>query len=255
MRVFKLIALIAFLTAPTFAQIIKDPVDLYRQASIDTYNRNTDKIHQDNLDNYKKFVELDINTIQDDSYNRAKYLSPTVANEVYRTASLNPVVSLIKTLKYDPKNLGIGYCFGRAMFINIDLAFRQFDRDSIKKAFVVGTMQTPDGASWGWHVTTIVQSKDPKTKKEIWLAIDPIAGVKEVTEWYNEMRNEYSTDKKLKLYITTSDRIGTNGSVYEELLKHTEYYNNYFSDMMNWFEEQSKSNNKSYITPVKEYNP
>lgn len=230
----------------SFSQIVSDQRNLFQQANKDIFGKTPETIHLENLASYKKFVDQDIDSIRDNSQGRAKYLSPKVAQEVFNTAEANPVVALNRYSIYDPDNKGIGFCFGRALFINLELAQRGFDRDSIKKAIVVGKM-----GQWGWHVTTIVQSKDKK-KQEIWLAIDPIEGVVEVSSWYEKMRSKYSTDKMLKLYITSADRLGANGARYDESLKTESFYNNYFRDMMEWFDQQSRTTSR-YQTPISEY--
>jgi hypothetical protein len=157
--------------------------------------------------------------------------------------------------KYDPKNEGIGFCFGRAMFIHLELAQFRFDRDSVKKAFVVGPMSTGDGGSWGWHVTTIVKSWDARSKKQIWYALDPVVGRRVTLEqWYNTMRSDFSTDKRLKIYITDPGRFGIYPSKYDETHLANRFYNNYFRDMMKWFESNSQQN-RAYDEPLKECGP
>ncbi len=231
------------------ADLIGNEEDLFDLAVEDTYGKTTKEIHSENLEAYRKFVAADVDTDKD--WDRPKYLSPANASHIYDEASENEVVSLYKYSKYDPKNSGIGFCFGRAMFVHLELRHHGFDRDLIKKAFVVGSMETPDGAKWGWHVTTIAQSLNAEGK-EIWVAIDPIAGVMEVSKWYGEMRKSYSKDKKLKLYITQAGRFGPMGTVYEQSqLEHT-FYNNYFTDMDKWFDLESRTT-AHYKKPFVEY--
>lgn len=222
-----------------FGQIYNANVNLMNEAYYDVYGKTPAQVHQENFNTIKKFVAMDVDTNRDNAYMRPKFISPMDAMDVYQTASYHPVVSLYQYNKYDPKNQGIGFCFGRAMYVNVDLAYRGIDRDSVKKAFVVGSMSTGDGNTWGWHVTTIAQSKDVNGQEE-WLAIDPITGVKTLTEWYLEMYNDLSTDKLLKLYITEAGKFGPNGARYEEEHLKDKFYNNYFTDMMNWFREASK---------------
>ena len=244
---YTLFSLISAFTAQA-QTIVPSSIDLFARASTDISGKTPDQVHAENLKNFETFITLDIDTNRD--FDQAKFLKPSYAQEVIREAAKNPVVSTFQTSKYDPRNEGIGFCFGRAMFVHLELAHRGFDRDSIKKAFVVGPMKTPDGNRWGWHVTTIVQTKNT-AGKETWLAIDPITGVKEVTIWYNEMRNNYSTDKKLKLYITSPDRFGAGSSRYEETSLKNSFYNNYFEDMDKWFDQESRTTDH-YKLPVAE---
>ncbi len=223
--------------------------DLNYEAAKDTSGKSPEQIHKENLSHIQNFIDISVDeinhkaVIRDKAY--AKYISPEQASDVLRAAQVNPVVSLSKYSKYDPKNEGIGYCFGRCMFTHLELTQRQFDRDSIKKAFAIGPMKTPDGGMWGWHVTTIAQSLDAKGN-EVWLAIDPIytrnkdGQMPTLEEWYKEMRDKYSTDGKLKLYVTSSGKFGPS-SKYNEGVKTLEFYHGYFEDMMKWFREKSKA--------------
>ena len=164
--------------------------------------------------------------------------------------SFNFVVSLYQYEKYDPKNQGIVFCFGRAMFVHLELAMRNLDRDSIKKAFVVGPMSTGDGNSWGWHVTTIAQSEDAQGN-EIWLALDPVTGLKTLDDWYEEMYNYFSTDKKLKIYVTEAGKFGPSPGFYNHIGLENEFYNSYFTDLDVEFVKASKAG--KYDRPIPEY--
>jgi hypothetical protein len=154
-----------------------------------------------------------------------------------KRAMSNPVVSLDKYSKYDPNNKGIGFCFGRAMFLNVYLTMAKFNRSNMKKAFIVGSMSK---GSWAWHVTTIVQSQD-RSGKEIWLALDPVVGkVLEVKAWYKYWQPS-SDDGKLRLYIAEAAKLSANPSAYDERGLSDKYYNNYFIDMMKWFDQNDVS--------------
>ena len=211
-------------------------------------------IHMNNLKTIEDFYQIDVETYVPEGmdeidankldaidFNKPQYISKREANEVIKDSHSHPVVSLSKYDKYDPESKGIGFCFGRAMYVHLELVHKKLDRDSIKKAFVVGRMSTGDGNSWGWHVTTIAQSKD-ENGNEVWLALDPILSqgyqlsrLKTLDEWYMEMYNNFSTDKKLKLYITEAGQFGSTPSVYNtDGLEHP-FYNNYFKDLMKEF--------------------
>jgi hypothetical protein len=228
------------LSTVAHAQVVSNQEDLFDFAAYTTQGKSPAQVDRENRALYDAFV-LAENKDTDDAWMRPKNLSPRYASELLRSAEVNPVVSLYQYNRYDPDNQGIGFCFGRALFVHLELAYRGFDRDSVRKAFVVGPMKTPDGNSWGWHVTTIAQSINAAGKEE-WLAIDPIAGVKPLLQWYQEMYTRYSTDKKLKLFITLPTRFGPSArSHYSESALADPFYNDYFVDMMKWFEEQSRS--------------
>lgn len=226
------------LSAQLSAEVISSKTNLFDKANSDTYKRSSAQVQSDNMNHLANFIKLDVDGPRDAK--KAKYIHIEDAQDVVDTAESNPVVSSYSYYKYDPKNQGIGFCFGRAMFVNLELAQRGFDRDSIKKAFVVGPMKTSDGNSWGWHVTTIAQSKD-ENGNEIWLALDPITGAINVKDWYQDMMDNYSTNKKLKLFITEAGKFGPVGGSYDQEHIKMDFYNKYFTDMMMWFEENSSA--------------
>ncbi|MBT3980647.1 MAG: hypothetical protein HOE90_04790 [Bacteriovoracaceae bacterium] len=270
---FILPAIIAVLSINTvFAKIYSANEDLFTtyRKDLTTRTLNEDgyyskraktaqEVDQENLAHISKFIAEDVDTMEDNAKMRAKFLNPDVGIEVITTLNGHPVVSMYQYAQYDPENRGIGFCFGRAMFVNVELAMKGFDRDSIKKAFVVGSMQTGDGNSWGWHVTTIAQSKNEKGE-EVWLALDPITTrtgyvkrILTVTEWYKEMYNKFSTDKKLKIYIADAGKFGpSSGKYHEEHIKDA-FYNDYFNDMMDWFGLENVKG--SYEDKILEYDP
>ena len=250
MKFFTIVTLLALWIPPAYSQIIRNDEGLFELANRDIYRAQPAAVHQENLVNLKKFIDYDVTLINTRlvNDNKPKNLHKLDAASVLNAAVVNPVVGLNQDTKYDPENKGIGFCFGRAMFVHLELVQRGLDTRSIKKAFVVGSMQTSDGGRWGWHVTTIAQSKDDKGN-EIWLAIDPIVGrVIRVEEWYKLMRDSYSTDKKLKLYITFPTRFGPRSS-YDEAQIRDDFYNKYFTDMMSWFDKKSRAG--GYNTPLR----
>lgn len=191
------------------------------------------------LKDYNEFVAMETNTHERNSHYNVDSGKPTVltksqAEAVLQAVERNPVVSSYAYTKYDPYNQGIGFCFGRAMFADLYLSMNGLNRASIKKAFAVGPM-IGDQTNWGWHVATIVQSVD-STKKEVWLAIDNFTGrVMDVRLWYKALL-KMSPDGKLRLYITDAGKFGASPSRYDEVAISDRFYNNYFKDMLKWFE-------------------
>jgi hypothetical protein len=230
----------------THAQIYRPLDNLDNHYAADSRGKSAQQIQALSLQQYQEFVAMDVNSYKSNvHYNRddskAQYLTLAKAKIALEAANDNPVVSLYQYEKYDPDNRGIGFCFGRAMFVDLYLAINKFNRGSIKKAFVVGPMSSGDGIIWGWHVTTIAQAKD-KSGKEIWLAIDPIVGkILEVTAWYKDML-KMSTDKKLRMYITEAGKFSQSSYRYDYNNFNHPYYNNYFTDMLKWFESNNVSN-------------
>jgi hypothetical protein len=231
--------LFTFLTTIASAQLFRPLDNLDAIYDYDVRGRSAKDVQALSIRQYQDFIALDINSQQfNPHFNRddkkAQFMTKSTAEKALQAALYNPVVNLYMTQKYDPDNRGIGFCFGRAMFIDLYLSINNFNRGSIKKAFVVGPMRT-GSSTWAWHVTTIVQSKD-RSGKEIWLAIDPIMDkVMEITAWYKETL-KLSTDGKLRLYITEAGKFAQIPTRYDYQTFNHPYYNNYFRDMLQWFE-------------------
>lgn len=233
------------LTSLSNARIFRPLDNLDTQYFKDISGKTPKEIQAISLEQYQKFIDLDVNSPELNVHfsrdsKKAQLMTVATATKALDSATYNPIIALHKYKKYDPTNKGIGFCFGRAMFVDLYLSINNFNRGSIKKAFVVGPMSTGDGANWGWHVTTIVQSKD-KAGREVWLAIDPIMGrVMTVNEWYSETL-KLSTDKKLRLYITESGKFSQASYRYDYSNFNHPFYNQYFIDMLNWFEANDVS--------------
>jgi hypothetical protein len=232
-----------FFTFSVKAQIRKPLDNLFNAYQSDIAGKTKEVIQKDSWDNYDRFIAIDVNSEKVTNYyfldqNKRKTLTKLKAEMVLQAAMNSEVVGLHKYHKYDPDNKGIGFCFGRAMFVNLYLAINGFHRANIKKALVVGPMSK---GAWGWHITTIVESRN-SNGKEVWLAIDPIVGkVIDVKDWYKMMIKDFSDNGKLKLYIAEAGKFGAGSSRYDEQGISDKFYNNYFTDMMNWFNDNDVS--------------
>ncbi len=208
-----------------------------------------------NLFNYK---EIDINVAKLNNANILKYLasykprketgkiseiSDKEAHYIYRLVNQNPVSSLDLYNKYNPIGADVGFCWGRAMTVQLEAIARKIAPDSIKKVFAVGDLNSGN-TNWRYHVTTIIKGKD-----RTWWAIDPIMG-REITldEWTSKM-NVYNKTGNMRFFITEGDRYGpsrTGPFIYKE--KADQYYNHYFRDLLNYFHYRDK------VTPLTRVN-
>lgn len=231
--------ILGLLSSTAFSQIQRPTDDLFSLAARLNAGKTSQQIIRESETNYARFVSLDVNASapiniarNDDTQAKPRTITWSQAESVLDIATHHEVVSLTNISKYEKKSKGIGYCFGRAMFVDTFLSLAGLHRANIKKAFVVGSMS---GGSWGWHVTTIVQSKH-KNGKERWLAIDPVAGmVMDVRDWYKHW--QYSSDDgKLRLFISEKTKFGAGSSWYSENQISDPFYSGYFRDMMRWFD-------------------
>ncbi len=159
-----------------------------------------------------------------------------VLNSIHR----HPVVSDYEYDRYNRPGVEIGFCFGRAAYVHLALLKMGVNKDSIKKIWAVGPMQTAEIA-WDFHVATLVKSVDGS-----WLAIDSFVGrVMSVETWIKEIdkisqpghRNRYyfSNPKKFSVSLGTYDRV----QLGLDLNADQDWYRGYFADLMKWFREDN----------------
>ena len=160
---------------------------------------------------------------------RVPYITWDQARFMLDLVEKNPVASQSMLWKYDHDNLG--FCFGRALFIHLELLRRGVQKEAIKKAFAVGPMRS-GVTNWQFHVTTIVLG--PKNE---WIAIDPFVGEPVRVEQWFDIISKTSTDGKLRFYLSEPSKIGPSGWEYNTKpggLLHP-VYNHYFEDMFDYF--------------------
>lgn len=134
----------------------------------------------------------------------APSISAEEADEFLEFAQWHPQSSPYIVAHWDPEGQ-IGFCFGRAMAVDLEARFRGLDRNAIAKAWVVGQMKLGT-SEWAWHVTTILYSHELG-----WVAIDPIYDeVISIEEWYEDMQaaNRKAGHDDLRIYFTQSQRFG-----------------------------------------------
>ncbi len=161
-----------------------------------------------------------------------------------------------KIKDYDPQG-NLGFCFGRAVKIHLELLRYGVNKNSIKKIFVIGPMSVP-GMIWQFHVATIVKDFDSNQ----WWALD--MNLKEpvkVSEWM-KFYERFSTDKEFRLfrkplldrtkslrfYITEPQKIAPisweynikPGGLFDP------FYNDYFKDMFQFFKKNPQVADKKF---------
>ncbi len=156
-------------------------------------------------------------------------ISKEEANFLLDLSSTNPVSTPNMTRNYDPKNTGAGFCFGRAMAVQIEAISRGVAPDAIKKVFAVGDLIN-GSTKWRYHVATVIKGEDGT-----WWAIDPIFDrVKTLDDWAAHMDSKYNKSDNMKIMLTNAERIGPNSSE-PFVIGETKDFNHYFYDLLNYF--------------------
>jgi hypothetical protein len=164
--------------------------------------------------------------------NRARAITVSDAQKLIMASRNSNVTRFESRDKYKQEQADIGFCFGRATFMHLLLLKMGVQKESILKAWVVGPQQTP-GIMWDFHVATLAFVKDKG-----WMVIDPnLLEPQTLQAWYDRS-NAQSTDKKMRIYITEPNKFGVDAGKYTrvqmglDLNRETDWYKNYFVDMM-----------------------
>lgn len=210
--------------------VASDSVCTFNEYNYNDSLLSSEQIMSANLANLEKLSKTPgDNSIRE----RAAYISKDSALEIYNAVSRHPVADQCMIPKYDPQNRGIGYCFGRAMTVHLESLYRGIAKDSIKKMFAQGALQTGSN-KWRYHVTTIV-----KGPTNIWWAIDPIiGGVITADEWYRYMK-KFDSNGKMKIYFTNANQLtpACNVKYNKQQLYYDQDIKRYFGDLLKWYRD------------------
>lgn len=169
--------------------------------------------------------------------NRVSALSAKELRKLFNYATHHPVAGIQALKKYDPTG-EIGFCFGRALFLHLELLRRGVAKESIKKVFAVGEMLEVDSTgqnaiTWQFHVATAVLGKDGK-----WWVLDPSYGLMELREWYRFMK-VMAVNHRMSLFSTPLSKIGPSAWEYNTQPGglFDPYYRKYFQDLFASFKK------------------
>jgi len=172
--------------------------------------------------------------------NRSDAIDYAQANEILQSAMKNYVIGKEPTKGYDPQG-NIGFCFGRAMWMHLELLKRGVNKDSVFKAYVVGDMLY-DQIQWQFHVATVVRNKDGG-----FYVLDPeFMAVMTLEQWFAHNMT-FSADKKLRLYVTEPTKFGASAARYDQWSLNDPWYNSYFKDMLGYFRDQANRIGKTEL--------
>ena len=154
------------------------------------------------------------------------------AQILFDAVTNHPVAKLSNYQKYDPKNQGIGYCFGRAMTAHLEAIWNpelKLQNNRVRKLFAIGNLVTGPN-NWRYHVTAIVKSSEGG-----WWAVDPYVGsLMTAKEWYLRMQSYNTYSKDMLLFHDEGMQFGPEGDKHYRLPDLEDaYYSGYFKDLLN----------------------
>lgn len=195
-----------------------------------------------------------INALNPKKYSAVKrgFITEREAREIHETISRHEVAGLGALSKYDPKG-SIGFCFGRAVAVNLEALHRKLDPTKVLKLWVMGkgnsmkAKKNPDlqlwdfhkgsqEVKWEFHVVTIIKGQGNQ-----WWAIDPVFKKPLLAQNWVKSMVDMTDNKDLFLVATNADRFSLDRESLEFAfaLDDRKFYNNYFKDLFTSYYKNS----------------
>ena len=182
-----------------------------------------------NISSLREFYRKTTPKPQLTTLNRA--LHPAQATEILNSIAPHPVIGDKVAFKYDPTH-EIGFCFGRAAYVHIELLRRGISAQHIAKVFVMGGLYL-DGIGWDFHVATIAQDESGT-----WWAIDSLfAAPLPLEDWMHEV-SRWDANQKfpgLRFFFADALKFQALKGSYDSTHFYSEVYRKYFEDLTNWY--------------------
>lgn len=218
---------------------IRDDLYLTRNSEIEQ-NLDFDELNAKMIQSLKAYApELSEGRAQGVTYDQAALVLKNL---------MNHPMYISEKQDYDTERK-LGLCFGRALYLHLELLRYGVNKDSIKKIFVVGPMSAGTDKVWQFHVTTLV--KDAQSNQ--WWAMDTNIGKPLLVERWMDTYKKTATDKtyrifrsplvdrtkSLRFYVTEPQKIGPSSWEYNIQLGGLfhENYHMYFQDMFRYFKK------------------
>lgn len=224
--------------------------DLYIERNIEIeQNHNFDELNEKIIQSLKSYApDYSEGRVQGITYEQGQL----IINQL-----LNHPMYISEEHDYDTKR-NLGLCFGRALYLHLELLRYGVNKDSIKKIFVVGPMSAGTDMVWQFHVATLV--KDSKTNQ--WWVLDTNLGKPMLVDDWVYQYKRMATDKtfrifrspivdrtkSLRFYVTEPQKIGPSSWEYNIQLGGLfhEKYNSYFKDMFRYFKNNPISSEQKF---------
>jgi len=181
----------------------------------------------------RTFVEILQNYTPPVHPNRAQAIDSDRAKKMLNIVYDHPTVGFKADEIYMHPGEEMGFCFGRAMYLHLLALKLGLQKESIKKIWAVGPMQSDKpGIDWGYHVALLVFSK------EGWVVLDPNKmRVMAVADWVKTY-SQKSLDGRIRFYGSDAEKFGLYSGKYSrymlglDLNASEDWYKHYFVDML-----------------------
>lgn len=155
-------------------------------------------------------------------------------NTILNSMKGHPIIGLEAMKTYDPTGQ-IGFCFGRATYVHLELLQHKVDSTRIIKIFAVGGLDV-DGNAWDFHVATATQDN-----QGTWWVIDSLFNqLTPIADWMYEV-GRWDANKRypmMRFYFTNAAKFQVLPGSYDSENFHSPLYQTYFDDLKHWFSEK-----------------
>jgi hypothetical protein len=155
------------------------------------------------------------------------------AQQILELLKANPIAGSEHIKNYDADR-EVGFCFGRATYVHMELLRRKVLPEHIVKIFALGNLRSRN-EKWEFHVVIAVLGSE-----NTWWVIDELSkDILNLKDWMDQFK-AYSKNPKeprIRYYITDAAKFHPALGAYKNEELRFEYYNNYFVDLEKWFEK------------------
>ncbi len=185
------------------------------------------------INNERTLQEIRKYKVKETTNKRKKYADYEFAKAIFKRGFFHKVANLLKLLWYDP-TFKLGFCFGRAMTMQLESSLAGMEPDAIKKIYITGKL-----GMWSFHVASMIKGPDEK-----WWVLDSfLLKPVELEDWVNRWMKK---DKlgNAQIYITNASRMSANGhDFYNKEELYDKFYKGYFRDLIQYYRKKVKLDN------------
>jgi hypothetical protein len=156
------------------------------------------------------------------------------AQKILDKIPTHPVVSDKGSQKFDTPDRQIGYCFGKAAYVHVELLRHGVDPRSIAKMFAIGPL-THTQHNWNFHVATMVKAKEGG-----WWVIDGLESEVLTLEAWKTLVLGWSQTRKtplVRFYFSDAVKLNPTPGAYSEKTLYVDYYKGFFKELGRWFQK------------------
>lgn len=173
-------------------------------------------------------------------------LNAAELTELLALAQNHPVLREDLRGEADLPQLPMGYCFGRAAYLHLELLRRQVPGIQIAKLFALGHFLVR-GQNWDFHVATLTLAKqslsknEPEALKFHWQVLDPSLSSHPLSpeKWMEQVQSLAAPRERFRVRFYFSDPIKFHPlyGAYQPNDLFSQDFGSYFRDLAKWFDQ------------------